>query len=353
MVSFQQKLTTSILSREKPGEKGIFLKRVGMLLEEGYSMKDTLEFLSKIEKGVTKGWIQSIQEGMVLGHAFHEELEKLVFSNKTCAQIYLASQIGNYSQTITQCGEQLLENLEKQKKLRSLATYPLLLVVFLLSMLLFMRFLILPHMESLFIETGSEQSLYSNHLVWIVYYSPQILLGLLVLFAIGGFMIKKYLEEKSMLEKINFFMTVPFVKKYLKDYYTQFFFFEWGNLFKGGNSFQEILFMMQNSEASKLLQETGQVLASEIKLGKAIHEAINVLPFFHKEGLQVITHGENLGKLSTEMLVYASYCESRLNERVEKLMSKIQPIIFCFVALMIIAIYSALMLPIFSLMEGF
>ena len=111
--------------------------------------------------------------------------------------------------------------------------------------------------------------------------------------------------------------------------------------------------MMQNGEASKLLQETGQVLAAEMKLGKAIHEAINVLPFFHKEGLQVITHGENLGKLSTEMLVYASYCETRLNERVEKLMSKIQPIIFCFVALMIIAIYSALMLPIFSLMEGF
>lgn len=352
MASFQKKLTTNILSREQPGEKGLFLKRIGMLLEEGYSIKDTLSFLFRIEKGTTKLWVVSIQEGLLRGSSFHEELEHLGFSSKVCAQIYLASQFGNYGKAITQAGEQLLGGLEKQKKLKSLTAYPLILTFFLIGMLLLMRFLILPQMESLFTNTGSDEDLYANGLVMMVYYSPQIITGCLIFFLLTGVILKRVLAGKTMLDKVNFFMRIPFVKIYLKDYYTQFFFFEWGNLFQSGSSFQEIVTIMQGEGASKLLQETGQTLAEQMKLGKPIHESLQILPFFHEEALQVITHGENLGKLSTEMLVYASYCETQLNTRVEKLMGKIQPVIFIFIAMMIVSIYGALMLPIFSLMEG-
>jgi competence protein ComGB len=353
MASFRKRLTSNILSREQPGEKGLFLKRIGMLLEEGYSMKDALSFLAKIEKGATKSWIISIQDGLLKGGSFHEELEVLGFSSKVSAQIYLASQFGNYGQAITQTGEQLLAGIEKQKKLKSLTAYPLILTIFLVGMLLLMRFLILPQMESLFASTGSEEDVYANGLVMMVYYSPQIIIGSLLLFLLLGLLVKKVLDEKTMIERITIFMKVPFVQNYLKDYYTQFFFFEWGNLFQNGSSFQEIVMIMQGEEASKLLQETGQILSEQMKLGNPIHESLEVLPFFHEEALHVITHGESLGKLSTEMLVYASYCENQLNVRVEKLMGKIQPLIFIFIALMIISIYGALMLPIFSLMEGF
>lgn len=353
MVSFRKKLTTNILSREKPGEKGIFLKRMGLLLEEGYAIKDALSFLSRIEKGLTKSWIASIQSGLLKGSSFHEELERLGFSSKVCAQIYLASQFGNYGRAITQTGDQLLASLEKQKKLKSLTAYPLILTFFLIGMLLLMRFLILPQMESLFTNTGSGEDLYSNKLVMMVYYSPQILIGSLLLFLLIFFVSKKVLEKKPMLEKVQLFMKIPFVKVYLTDYYTQFFFFEWGNLFQNGSSFQEIVTIMQGEDASRLLQETGEKLSKQMKLGKTVHESLEVLPFFHEEAIQVITHGENSGKLSTEMLVYASYCETQLNMRIEKLMGKIQPLIFIFIALMIISIYGALMLPIFSMMEGF
>ena len=78
--------------------------------------------------------------GHALGNSFHLELEKLGFPTKVCAQIYFASHYGNYGQTIMRCGDQLLKELEHKKKLKSLLTYPLLLILFLLGMLLMMRF---------------------------------------------------------------------------------------------------------------------------------------------------------------------------------------------------------------------
>ena len=347
-----KKLTVNITFLERPNEKGLFLKRIGTLLEEGYSMKDALTFLSKIEKETAKNWILSIQEGMLLGQPFHLELEKLNFPTKVCAQIYFASHYGDYAQTITRCGDQLLKELEQKKKFKSLLTYPLLLLAFLLGMLLMMRFLILPHMEVLFKNFDTTTEAFSNGIVRFIYYSPQIIFGSLCLIVLGALGLQNKLKKGTMIDGITFFIKQPLLGSYLKDYWTSFFFQEWGELFKNGCSFQEAILIMQKEGASKLLQETGNILAQQMQLGQSINESLKTLPFFHEEAIMAVTHGESLGKLSTEMLVYASYCENELTNKLEKLMNKIQPIIFAFIALMIIAIYAALMLPIFSLMEG-
>lgn len=349
---YQKIRTINTLSREKPGEKGLFLKRIGMLLEEGYSIKDALEFLAKIEKGRPYEWTQKIQTGLLTGSSFHKELEKVGFADKVCAQIYLASQYGHYGQTIKQCGEQLLEKNNKQSKLRSLASYPILLLGFLVGMLIVMRVLIFPHMESLLLSVGSSEAVYTNGVVAFVYYSPQIMVGLLFINGVFIYALNRYLEPKSVIEKVVFYTRIPFVHLFLKDYYTQFFFLEWGQLFQNGCSFQEIIQIMQGGDSSKLLKETGVHLSKQMLEGNSIHEAISSLPFFYEEGLLVISHGENIGKLGIEMLLYADYCETQLNDRVEKLMERIQPIIFSLVGLMIVAIYAALMLPIFTMMEG-
>lgn len=353
MALFQKIRITNIISREQLNEKGLFLKRIGALLVEGYSLKDALHFLEKIEKGETLKWIKKIQKGLLKGYSFHHQLEEIGFSNKICAQIYLGSQTGNYGEIITRCGEQLLERVEKEKKFKSLATYPIILVIFLVGMMLLMRFMVLPHMETLLSSTGSNSNMYSNGLVWLVYYSPQVLIIGLGLVLILGLISQQALKEKTVLQKVTLFSKVPILRRYLKDYYTNFFFTEWGNLFQNGYSFQEIVTIMQGEQASPILRESGEVLAKEMRLGKTLSESLMSFSFIHPEGQEIVMHGENLGKLSMEMLVYASFCENEFNQRIEKMMEKLQPIIFIFVALMIIAIYGALMLPVFSIMEGF
>lgn len=350
---FQKIRITNIISRERINEKGMFLKRIGALLEEGYSLKDALKFLKKMEKGESLKWIKTIQKGLLKGYSFHHQLEELDFSSKVCAQIYLGSQTENYGRIISKCGEQLLERVEKEKKFKSLATYPIVLLLFLVGMMLLMRFMVLPHMETLLSTTGSNSTIYSNGLVWLVYYSPQILLSSISLAVICWVSSRQYFKNKSVFEKVTLLSKVPFLSRYLKDYYTNFFFTEWGNLFQNGYSFQEIVTLMKGDQASPLLRESGDILAEEMKLGKTIPESLVNFPFIHPEGREIVTHGENLGKLSTEMLVYADFCENELNQRVEKIMASLQPIIFVFVALVIVAIYGALMLPVFSIMEGF
>lgn len=349
---FQKIRTINILFPNLEKEKGLFLKRVGDLLNEGYSIKNTLNFIYKFEKDLVKEWIMSIQKGLLKGNSFHEELANLGFSSKICSQIYLASQYGNYGQTISRCGEQLLEEEKTRKKVRSLLSYPSVLLVFLLVMLLMMRFLILPNIANLFSSNSMDTNIYSNYLVRFIYYSPQLIIISIILLCFCLLILNRKLSKLSAIEKITYFTKWPIIHTYIKDYWTHFLFLEWGQLLKNGISFQELVLIMSGEEASQILQETGVVLTQEMSQGKTIKEALDCLPFFKEETMQVISHGENLGQLSTEMLTYASYCEIELINRVEKLLAKLQPIIFIFIALMIIAIYAAMLLPIFSMMEG-
>lgn len=349
---FQKVRTLNILSPSLKKEKGLFLKRMGALLEEGYSIKNTLKFIDKFEKDIIKSWIASIQEGLLRGSSFHEELARIGFSSKVCSQIYLASQYGDYAKTISHCGEQLLEQEEMKKKVRSLLSYPAILLLFLLAMLMVMRFLILPNMASLFSSNSTDTNIYSNPLVLFIYYSPQFIIIVIVLLFLGFYILNKKLDKLSAVKKIAYFMKWPIINMYLKDYWTHFLFLEWGQLLKNGVSFQELVAIMTGKDASLILQETGEILTKEMSQGKSIKQALEVLPFFKEEAMIVISHGENLGQLSTEMIIYSSYCEVELVDRIEKSLGKLQPLIFIFIALMIIAIYASLMLPVFSLMEG-
>ncbi len=352
MDTFQKLRTINILSPSLEKEKGLFLKRVGAMLQEGYSMKHALEFIDTFEKDPVKSWITSIQKGLLKGSSFHGELARIGFSDKVCSQIYFASQYGNYAKSISYCGEQLLEQDEMKRKLRSLLSYPLVLLFFLLTMLFMMRFLILPNLATFLSANATQTTIYSNVFVSFIYYSPQLIIGFVMFVVLMLSILKRKLAQLSPLARIDYFMKWPGIKVYLKDYWTHFLFLEWGQLLKNGTSFQELVSIMSRKEASPILQETGSVLIREMSLGKSMKEALTVLPFFHEEALVVISHGENLGQLSTEMLVYASYCEGELTNRIEKMLGKLQPLIFVFVALMIIAIYASMMLPIFSLMEG-
>lgn len=352
MAILQKKPISNIISPKHKKERGTFLKRLGALLEEGYSLKKSLKLLNKLEINSIKKWIREIEAGLKKGKTLHEELEKIGFSKKTCSQIYLASQYGDYGKSIRQCGEDLLEEEKFKKRIQSLLAYPLILLFFLFSMIMIMRFLVLPNMESLFFNQESKARIYSNLIVRFIYYSPQLILITFLLSILLVFILKNKLANLSYLEKIRFFVKWPFIKKYFTYYWTNFLFLEWGNLLKKGMSFQELIQLMMGEESSTILRETAEQLSEEMIQGKTIKEGLKTLPFFDEEGLMVISHGEDLGHLAIEMIFYAKYCEEELSNELEKILLIIQPLIFIFIALMIIAIYASMILPIYTMMEG-
>ncbi|MER2063314.1 MAG: type II secretion system F family protein, partial [Alkalibacterium sp.] len=102
-----------------------------------------------------------------------------------------------------------------------------------------------------------------------------------------------------------------------------------------------------------LITEMGDYIEREMKQGKSFHESLKDLTFLKKEITLVVRQGEQSGHLGKELEMYARECEEELDKQIEQVMNWVQPVIFIFVALVIVAIYAALLLPTFNALQTF
>ncbi|MEW6857538.1 type II secretion system F family protein [Streptococcus iniae] len=75
-------------------------------------------------------------------------------------------------------------------------------------------------------------------------------------------------------------------------------------------------------------------------------------PFFQKELSLMIEYGDIKAKLGQELEIYAQLTWERFFSRLFQATQWIQPIIFLFVALIIVCIYAAMLLPMYHSIGG-
>lgn len=345
-------VVTLFPSLRESREQGLFLKRLGSLLNEGFSLKEALSFLYAISSDEKRKWMSEIIAGLEKGSTLHEELLHVGFPERICTQLYFSLIHGKFSQTVERSGKQLLDQVEKRKKLMQILNYPVLLVFFMVAMLFAMRFILLPHLQQIVGPNAATMSFSTQAILMVVYTAPYWIIGMVagsLIFTIG---MNRYLKRRTAIERLNIYCRFPLVHSFLKLYWTQFFVYEWGQLLKNGCSMKEIILIMQERDAAPFLQEASKWMESEMGKGKSFKESLVPFSFLQSEVGEIISHGEASGNLGIEFMLFAQECEEELTQKIERLMERIQPMIFIFVALMIIAIYAALLLPTFSLLEG-
>ncbi|WP_252899313.1 type II secretion system F family protein [Lactococcus fujiensis] len=73
--------------------------------------------------------------------------------------------------------------------------------------------------------------------------------------------------------------------------------------------------------------------------------------FFNHELALMIEYGELKDKLGLELGIYADECWEQFFIKIDRAIQFIQPLVFVFIALMIILLYAAMLLPIYSNMN--
>src|SRR5699024_2004805 len=349
---FQKKPIKATKSLKSLYSQGVFLKRLGHLLIEGFSMKDALIFLSTTGDTKIKRWIVSIQNGLEQGHSFHEELKKLNFNDRICSQIYFSMIHGQFASTIYECGVQQLKRMERKKNLQQILTYPLLLVVFIVGMLFAMRYILLPHITQLTTANSDHMGLGTHLVLVFIRESPLIIIWSSFLIIVGVILFRLYLSEKTAIEISTILTNLRPVKPLLQLYYTQFIALEWGQLIKNGTHLKDLTDIMKADRTTPLIQEIGLSISLNLKQGFSFKEAVGEFSFLKGELIDIIDYGEQSSNLGKELILYSNQCEEELQLYIEKLMTYIQPIVFIGIGIMIVSIYAALLLPTFSLLKG-
>jgi competence protein ComGB len=304
------------------------------LFSSGFHLAEMINFLEHSNL-VEKKFVATMRSGLSNGQNLAQLLEELQFSKSVTTQVALADFHGNTGQTLALIEENLTSIQKIRHKLVTVATYPVILLIFLLVIMIGLKTYLLPQVAT------------TNLAGVVIQYLPLIFLVMTLLSCLIVLGSISYFRKTSPLRTFQRLGRLPLLSTYLQLYETAFYAREWGNLIKQGLEVRTILEIMVNQD-SRLFREMGQDLLDGMQLGQEFHAKISQYSFFTPELALMIEYGEMKSKLGDELLIYSKATWTKFFDKVDKTMNLVQPLIFLFVALMIVLIYAAMLLPIYD-----
>lgn len=285
-----------------------------------------------------KDYVSLMHTGLSQGKSFSEMMDNLGFSSSIVTQLSLAERHGNLHLSLGKI-EEYLDNLAKvKKKLIEVATYPVILLAFLLLIMLGLRNYLLPQLDS------------SNIATLVISNLPQIFLGLTLTLGLVSLTGLIFYRKSRKISVFSFLAKFPFLGVFVQSYLTAYYAREWGNMISQGLELTQIFQMMQE-QGNPLFREIGFDLEQSLQDGNEFSKVVQNYSFFRRELGLIIEYGEIKSKLGSELEIYAEKTWESFFIRVNQTMNLVQPLVFIFVALLIVLLYAAMLLPMYQNME--
>ena len=312
-----------------------FLEYLQNSLSNGFSLNTSLEMMPIIwpqKKTLFNRLSKRIQSGKKLS----SEMLNLGFSKTIATQIELSMVQGNLIECLTQIATLTRLKQEQIKKLKSEMTYPFILVLMMIFLLLFMQTFV----SNQFAESGEHTGDYLLLLLLI------LSLGL-VYFMCRILLLLRKQDYRSLSRLSHFPIVGPLIKIYVK----YILIYDAGLLLASGFSLQKICDYSAMQVKGSIQQYVGTKVGKQLARGMNPEEIIKNEQFLPNEILLLLKSGSKKGDLSKRFLLLGRSLFNDLAQKIEKLIVNVQPICFILIGLCIIGLYLKLLLPMYAMMQ--
>ena len=124
-----------------------------------------------------------------------------------------------------------------------------------------------------------------------------------------------------------------------------------GSLLKGGISIIDALTIMSQQDPKSLVKEITHHMIKSLQEGDSLESISGNLTIFMNDFERVISHGQKNSLLGEELLYYSRYLLNEMEIQTEKYIKVVQPLMFGLVAILVILLYLAILMPMISLMN--
>lgn len=331
--------------RKQQKEVTRFLTMLLLLLKNGFRLQESIEIMQR-SKQLSTAMLEKFQAVLTQGEGLSQCFQAIGCTNKEVSQLYFATVHGNLTLTLTTIVDQRKRLAKQKQELLKASAYPLALIGMVIFLLVGMNVFFLPQLLMTDMISADHWG------VRFIRYAP---LGFFVLACIvlGMYVIvKQHLTKVSALKTAAIYRKIPFIGPLYSMYQTSYFALEWGQLYTQGLESKQLLSCMQALPAHTIMYEMAQSMQTQFLSGQSFSEMIRAYDFLMPEVAVIIYQGEKTGRLGEELLVYSQIVLTQFSERSERLLKWVQPVLFCFIALLVISMYAAMLLPMYQNIGG-
>lgn len=349
---FEWKIPLAIQKRKEdvPKEMPAFLKRLSTLLDEGYTLTDSINMLLPYHVEDAVEWRKKIDDHLRKGSKVFELFQLFKVPQNYLIMIKIADSLGNLSYTLRNVSNQMDFEERMKKKLKKLLMYPIFLLVFLMGIFISFRIFFLPNLESIF-NSRNDQMNSNVTFTKFLFYTPDLLFILVLLIVCILFIFHNYFRKKTVEEKVNILIKLPVVNYFFKLQMTKTFAKSLGDLLIGGFSLQHALNILKEQEINPFMSYFAEKIEQLVIFGETLSKAVLLTELFFSKFEEFIEHGEHSGYLGKELIIYFELLDEKFQSIIKTMLSIIQPLFFIIIAICIVAAYLSILLPMYNLIE--
>ncbi|RBW70576.1 competence type IV pilus assembly protein ComGB [Bacillus taeanensis] len=332
-------------------QKAEFLIRIGQLLQQGYPLAHAIELYSLNDKSEAETIFLPFLNQLKEGCSFYEVLDIYSFPPDVLGYLYF-SEKNDLAQALIQSGVMLKKRQTLKETAGKVLRYPLFLCWIMIVMIIIVFQYLFPQFQSLYHSLDVDLPLVTTILLQFVHILPWLILSMgTILFLVLIYYLLS-IRRKTPHEKLRIFLSFPLVQSLLTLFFTYLFSNHLSALLKGGLSIHEAVLVFEKQNYLLFFQDEGKELKALLQQGEPLENIILTRPFYLKELSSVISHGHANGKLADELTLYSEMVLKKLEERIQRYLMMLQPILFMCIGFIILLLFLSILLPMFHVIQS-
>lgn len=328
--------------------RSAFLTRLAALLKEGYTFHDGLILLLPYHNKNYIELLRQIENDLKAGLGTTIILSRLGFSVNILLPVIISEVDGRLWQALEGIADRLKKAEARQKKLKNMLLYPLVLFLFMGVLLVVFRNYFLPNLQALTLSSNDESTGFVSILPIIVAKIPDVMISTWLVFFVALAVAILIYRKLLPVDKIRFFMAIPILGSFFSKMKTRDFAGEMGSLLNSGISMQNALDVLVEQKVDPIMSEIAQEMKGHVIYGENFDQAIQLTNGLRDEFSSYAKHGSDTGHLAKELILYSENLNETLEEEIGKWLALLQPFLFTILAICILAAYLALLLPVYD-----
>lgn len=344
----------NVFEKIKIQEIIVFCRELSIITKSGINIIVGLDILRKQSSKRLQEIIRlmsiEVQKGRTLSQAIKESNVK--FPELLVRMISAGEKSGNVDNVLDNMANYYeRENYIKQK-VKSATIYPSILLIVAGALVTFFAKFILPSMEELL--EGQKLPAITKLIIdgtnFIASRYAVIILFVILAIGIGIYKIIPKVTLQRFIDKI--ILNTPILGSAARDVVTVRFTRTLHLLFKSGIDIVNVLEIVKDVISNSVAKEAIEHSLEGIKRGEKFGDTLSQTNFFDPLVVQMINVGEETGEFENILNEITIFYERRLDSKIDKLISMVEPIFTLLIGGVIAVVVIAIALPMFSMVGG-
>ncbi|MGE5495158.1 MAG: type II secretion system F family protein [Burkholderiales bacterium] len=330
-------------------------RQLALVVDSELSLQEGIELIieqtkSKELKQLLLRVEERLNEGHSLGRALAEE--KAILPDYYIQMVDVGEQSGNLDKVLVRLADSYDKAAEIKNKVVSAVTYPIILTVLMLCVIVLLLAEVLPIFDDVLSSLGGEMPGITRALMAVGGFISTyfyILIAVIALIVLAVIFMRQTKRGAEILDSIK--LKMPIQKGIVKNLACVRFSRSLSMLLRSGISVAESLRMTSATIMNKKIQSLIIDAAERIQKGETLKNALASLGFFPEMLLRIIAVAESTGHTDNMLERAADIMEEELDTRLSKLTTVLEPALILILSIIIGIVLISVILPVTGIMN--